>query len=101
MKTFEAVFLSKKEKDFIRTNRSYIFNTEDEINIGDVIKCSKYHDPIEVVAILPESKMYYDKNTNMLHEQASSQDCLPIKEIKILDERKEGMITGYKKYSKR
>lgn len=103
MKTFLAVFTEEVLNRPSYKYKRYAFNTDNEdIKVGDYIKCSSYHVPIQVTRIIPHPKKWYDNETGKLtNKPANPESCTEIKKINILDPAKEQSIVGYKKRVKR
>lgn len=96
-----AIFTDKPLKAVPQDAKKYTFNTEDEINVGDYIKCSQYHTPIQITNILTTPKKLVNKKTGKLTNRAVKYGTyVPIKNITIVDPQKTHTIVGYKKSGK-
>lgn len=96
MKTFLAIFTETKLNHPSNRRKRYAFNTDDDIKVGDLIKCNLYHQPIQVTRIIRHYKKWYDPTNGKLTNSPHG-DCEMIRSIRILDPQKEKTIVGYKK----
>lgn len=90
MKTIRAIFTTEKQ-DQIRGARSYSFNTELDVKVGDLLQCPDYHGKmIQVIGIEDEVYSHFSFKTGELRKDMTA-GCGVIKTLNentvIVDEK--------------
>lgn len=84
MKTILVVYSNVKVDEYTKLKR-YAFNTESDVEIGDVLKSSSYDTNIVVVKVLDEAFKYYNAATGKLSNNFDSTRMYDIKKLNVVD----------------
>lgn len=88
MKTILVIFTKNKVEDSstIATTKKYSFNTNEEIEVGDMLKSSSYSTELQVVRVLDKSFKYYNSVTGEMSDEFTSSAQSEIKTLVIRNE---------------
>lgn len=93
MKTFFAVFNKEKiQPREIKNYKQYVFNTYDDIVVGDLLKTDYLKTTLQVTDVCTDIFSHYDPETNNLHETLRNTKHFPIKLINVLSKKHIGEV---------
>lgn len=88
MKTIIVVYLNSYSSEE-RYAKRYVFNTDDDVKVGDILNSPKYDNNMKVVKVLAKVKKYFNKETGRLSNLYFSTMQFTIRELKIGEENKD------------
>lgn len=85
MKTFDVLFVDEPVVDLkvALAMKKYCFNSEDDIKVGDIIKCPAYKRNLQVIEELPKSYLYFNFVSGILKNKIDHPKDAAIKELKL------------------
>ena len=86
MKTIFVVYTTQKldlNDSATKKIKRYVFNTEEDLKEGDMLKSPNYETPMMVVRILDTSFKYYNHVTGELLDEINSTHCYDIRTLVI------------------
>jgi len=84
MKTILVVYSNERVSDDTKLKR-YAFNTEADVEVGDVLKTNSYDTLLNVVRVLDEAFKYYNAATGKLSNTFDSTKMYDIKKLNVVD----------------
>ena len=95
MKTILVIYTNAKsvKKSEIARYKKYSFNTEADLEVGDIIKSPQYNTNMMVVKILPRVYKYYNRSTGKLSNTFNSTNQWEIRPL-VLREEDEMTVYG-------
>jgi len=93
MKTIIVIYTKEKKLDFSKSKK-YTFNTNSNLQIGDLIKTPNYNVNIQIVDILDETFKYYDPLTGELSNISNNKSEIKRLELTTDDEKDDDIIYG-------
>ena len=98
MKTILVVYTNEclsVEQINNRKMQKYCFRTENEVEVGDVLKSNSYTNNIVVTDVVDADHKYYNAQTGEMTNTINSTKCYPIKTL-VLREEDESVIYATK-----
>lgn len=97
MKTILVVYSDRKmtKKELGYTKR-YAFNTDADVEEGDMIKSIAYTTHILVVEVLDKAYKYFNRQTGKLTNTLDNSNLFEIKELKVIDKLDDNVVYGHK-----
>ena len=95
MKTILVIYTNAKsvKRSEIAQYKKYSFNTEADLEVGDIIKSPQYNTNMMVVKILPRVYKYYNRSTGKLSNTFNSTNQWEIRPL-VLREEDEMTVYG-------
>ena len=88
MKTILAIFtnmLVTDSEELVKAKK-YSYNTESDIQIGDMIKSQNYSKPVQVVGILEDTFEWYNPKTGAMSNERDTEDFFNIRSLELVEE---------------
>lgn len=90
MKTILVVYTNNRPISVKQANdeelTKYCFRTEDNIEVGNVVKSRSYSSTMLVTDVIDEDFKYYNASSGKLTKEPDSTRCYPIKTLKLREE---------------
>ena len=84
MKTILVVYTQRKLNQIeMDSKKRYVFNTNNKVKVGDMLKLDGYNDPVQVAAICDQTYEYVNTTTNQFRQKMDGTNVYRIREIRI------------------
>lgn len=70
----------------IRLAKAYSFNTNSEVQVGDMLKSQSYNTNMQVIKVLPKAYVYYNASTGKLSNTYNSTQQKEIATLELRDD---------------
>ena len=98
MKTIFVIYSYDTDKSLedLKSKKRYVFRTNDDLQVGDIVKSDNYDANMVVVEVLNKDFLYFNKSTGELSNELGSTQQYPIRTLQIVDKSSADVILAVK-----